>query len=123
VLRRLNSSTWKSQLACCICVHGFASFGFFFLFLLLYSLCYRVLLSVLLVNIQRVKMHGEGHIKYIKYVSFPWPPLEAALSIFILSSIFFVNFFGEEINKDKGYCHQCRIISFIKMSVFKRSVL
>jgi hypothetical protein len=52
----------------------------------------------------------------MKYVSFPWSPLDAALSI--LNASLFVNnifFFWDESNKNKGDCYQCRIISFQKM--------
>jgi len=47
--------------------------------------------------------------KYMKYVSFPWPLLEAALSVFVLS-VFIKNRFWEGINKNKENCYQCRII-------------
>jgi hypothetical protein len=33
---------------------------------------------------------GGGQGKYVKYVSFPWPPLEAVLSVFNVG-FFFVN--------------------------------
>ena len=62
-----------------------------------------------------------GKWKYEKYVSFPWSPLEATLSI--LNMFFVTKTFLEGINKTKRDCNQCRIISFIKMSVLKRSVL
>ena len=49
----------------------------------------------------------------MKFVSFPWTMLVATLSIF--NAIFFVEtVFCEENNKNKGDCHQCRIISFKK---------
>jgi len=49
----------------------------------------------------------------MKYVSFPWPQLEAALSVFILS-LFLKNHFWEGINKNKENCYQCQIINFLK---------
>jgi hypothetical protein len=53
-----------------------------------------------------VSSGGQG--KYVKYVRFPWPPLEAALSIFTVS-LFFCSrtIFGERINNKKEHFHQC----------------
>ena len=52
----------------------------------------------------------------------PWLPVEAALSIFN-NRFCLMNDIWEGIIKNKGDFHQCRIISFLKISVLKRSVL
>lgn len=57
----------------------------------------------------------------MKYVNFPWPPVEAALSIFNVSFLVKV-FFLEGCSANKGDSHQYRITSLLKMSVSKRSV-
>jgi len=41
---------------------------------------------------------------------------------FTLVSFIDKNFFLERINKTIAYCHQCQIVSFLKMSVFKGSI-
>ena len=56
--------------------------------------------------------------KYMKYVSFSRPPLEAALSVFNVEFLFNTHFWGRT-NESKGYCHQCRIISCIKCLSWK----
>jgi hypothetical protein len=38
---------------------------------------------------------SEGHGNYVKYVSFPWPPLETALSIYNLGILVKNNIFFE----------------------------
>jgi hypothetical protein len=48
----------------------------------------------------------------MKYVGFPWPLIEAALSIFDLSFFVKGNFL-EGINKSKAGWHQCQIIRFL----------
>jgi hypothetical protein len=63
-----------------------------------------------------------GQEKYMKYVSFLWPPLDAVLSIFNVT-LFAKSIFLEQSNKHKkGDCHQCQIISFLKVSIWKRPV-
>jgi len=56
----------------------------------------------------------------MKYVSFTWLRLEVSLPIlndfFLLKAIF-----EKELIK-KGDCYECRIVSFIKMSVLQRFV-
>jgi len=56
-------------------------------------------------------MGNQG--KYMKYFSFPWTPLVATL--LILTLFLFIEFFCEGINKNKGDCHQCRIIKLSKI--------
>lgn len=68
-----------------------------------------------------VSIGGQG--KYMQCVSFIWPPLHAAMSALNILLFVLKTFFSEFGNKNKGICHVCRIISFLKMSVFKRSVL
>jgi len=50
--------------------------------------------------------------------SLPWSPLEAAQSIYNVR--FLLKFFWEGIHKKEGYCHQCRIIRFIKNVCFEK---
>jgi hypothetical protein len=54
----------------------------------------------------------------MKHVSFPWPPLEAALSIFKVN--FFVKNNLEAINKNKQDSHKFRIISHLRPSILKK---
>jgi hypothetical protein len=56
----------------------------------------------------------------MEYVNFPWTPLEAALSIFNISLFLLETFFWEWINKSSEGCHQCRIVSFLKMFTLNR---
>jgi hypothetical protein len=53
----------------------------------------------------------------MKYVSFPWPPLEAAFSIVNASDFVKKQNFSEEINENKEECHQCRLVSFLNLPV------
>ena len=55
----------------------------------------------------------------MQYISFLWPPFEVALSILNVG-LFVKHIFVEGLNKNKGYRHNCRIISLLKMM---RSVL
>jgi hypothetical protein len=63
---------------------------------------------------------GRGQGKYVKYVSFPWPPLEAVLSIFNLS--FLLKTISEkELIKAKKLS-SVQITSILNLSMLKRSV-
>jgi hypothetical protein len=46
-------------------------------------------------------------------------PVEAALSVLMLAFVL-KTIFSEGINENKGDCHQCHIISVLKMSILKR---
>ena len=60
---------------------------------------------------------GQGH--YTIFGSCPWPPLEAAMSIFNVGFFFKKNNFRIEINKPHSVCHQCRNVSFTKTPLCK----
>jgi hypothetical protein len=63
-----------------------------------------------------VRNGGRG--KYTKYVSFTWPPLEAALPV--LNFSFSVkNNFLEEIYKNKKDYNQCRNASCLKIFIIE----
>jgi hypothetical protein len=48
-----------------------------------------------------------GYGKYMKYISFPWPPLEAALSVFNVGFFLLKKPLCEGVTKNKRDCHQC----------------
>jgi hypothetical protein len=60
----------------------------------------------------------------MKNVSFHWPPLEAALSIFNIALFAKKHFFWEQSNKHKkkGIAISAKIISFLKVCIWKRPV-
>jgi hypothetical protein len=49
-----------------------------------------------------------GQRKCMKYVSFPWLPLEATLSIFNVKFLLKTGFFCEGINTKEGDCHNAK---------------
>jgi len=62
---------------------------------------------------------SAGQSKNMKYVTAHWLPFEAAPSVLKFNLFCFKNNFWDETNKNQVACHQCRIISFPKMSILK----